>query len=57
MFIDQQVFEQKPFGPDDVKKQILITLEEIKLRTDALSALSQYTTNLSNLLSTRVIRR
>jgi hypothetical protein len=48
-YIDQQVFEQKPFGPDDVEKQIIISPAEIKLRTDALDALAQYTTSLATL--------
>jgi hypothetical protein len=49
LFIDRQVFEQKPFGPADVDRQIIITPAEIKFRTEALDALSQYTTNLATL--------
>jgi hypothetical protein len=50
-FIDQMVFEQKPFGPEDIDKQTIITPEEIKLRTAALDALSKYTVNLAALAS------
>jgi hypothetical protein len=49
LFIDQQIFERKPFGPADVAQRTIITPEEIKLRTDALDALSQYTTSLATL--------
>jgi hypothetical protein len=49
LFIDQQIFERKPFGPADVEKRTIITPEEIKLRTDALDALSQYTSSLATL--------
>jgi len=48
-FIDQQVFERKPFGPADVANQIIISPAEIKLRTGALDALSQYMTSLATL--------
>jgi hypothetical protein len=49
LFIDQQIFERKLFGPADVQGRTIITPEEIKLRTDALDALSQYTTSLATL--------
>jgi hypothetical protein len=48
-YIDKQVFEQLPFGPADIAKRTIISLAEIKLRTDALDALSQYTTSLATL--------
>lgn len=48
-YIDKQVFEQKPFGPADIAKQTIISPAEIKLRTDALDALSHYTTSLATL--------
>jgi hypothetical protein len=49
LFIDQRIFERKTFSSDDVEKQAIITPEEIKLRTDALDALAQYTTSLATL--------
>jgi hypothetical protein len=49
LYIDQQVFERKAFGPADVASRIIISSAEIKLRTEALDALSQYTTNLATL--------
>jgi hypothetical protein len=49
LYIDQQVFERKPFGSDDVANRAIISPAEIKFRTEALDALSQYTTNLATL--------
>ena len=49
LFIDQRVFEQKPFGPAEIDKQTIISSAEIKTRTQALDALSHYTTNLATL--------
>lgn len=49
LFIDQQIFERQPFGPADVEKRTIISPEEVKLRTNALDALSQYTTSLATL--------
>jgi hypothetical protein len=51
LFIDRMVFEQKPFGPADIDKTIIITRDEIRLRTAALGALSRYTENLAILAS------
>jgi hypothetical protein len=48
-FIDQQVFECKPLAPDEIDGRTIITSDEIKLRTDALDALSKYTINLAAL--------
>jgi hypothetical protein len=48
-YIDQQVFERKPLGPAEIDNQIIITPAEIKLRTEALDALSKYTANLATL--------
>lgn len=49
IYINQQVFEQKPLDPKQIDAQTIITPEEIKLRTDALDALSKYTVNLATL--------
>ena len=49
LYIGRQVFEQKPLGPADIDRQVIISPAEIKLRTEALDALSQYTTNLATL--------
>jgi hypothetical protein len=46
-FIDQQVFERKPLAPAEIDARIIITLDEIELRTDALDALSKYTASLA----------
>jgi hypothetical protein len=48
-FIDQQVFERKPLASDEIDARIIITPVEIKLRTEALDALSKYTTSLATL--------
>ena len=49
MYINQQVFEQKPLNPKEIDAQTIITPEEIKFRTEALDALSKYTVNLATL--------
>lgn len=48
-FIDQSVFEHKTFGPADIDARTIISSTEIKMRTQALDALSRYTTNLATL--------
>ncbi len=49
IYINQQVFEQKPLDPKQIDAQTIITPEEIKFRTDALDALCKYTVNLATL--------
>jgi hypothetical protein len=49
IYINQQVFEQKPLDPKLIDAQSIITPEEIKYRTDALDALSKYTVSLASL--------
>jgi hypothetical protein len=53
-YIDQQVFEQKPLGSTDIDNQVIITPDEIKLRTVALDALSKYTASLATLAQGKV---
>lgn len=47
--IDEAMFERKPLNLPELDTIQIISPEEIKLRTDALSALSQYTSNLAEL--------
>lgn len=47
--LDNLVFEQKPLNLPELNKITIITPEEIRVRTDALDALSQYTSTLAQL--------
>jgi hypothetical protein len=47
--LDELVFEKKPLSLPELNKITIITPEEIRIRTDALDALSQYTANLAHL--------
>jgi hypothetical protein len=48
-FIDSQVFEAKAIDPSSIRNQDLLTSDEIKLRTNAIKALADYTTALATL--------
>jgi hypothetical protein len=48
-YINQRVFERQPLKQIEVEAQTLISPDEIKLRTEALDALSQYLTSLATL--------
>jgi hypothetical protein len=48
-FIDSQVFEAKAIDPSSIQNQDLLTPDEIKLRTNAIKALANYTTALATL--------
>jgi hypothetical protein len=47
--LDTAIFEKKPVDMPALDKVRIISAEEIKIRTDALDALAQYTTNLAQL--------
>jgi hypothetical protein len=49
--LDEMVFERKPLNLSELDSVEIISPEEIRLRTEALSALSQYTANLGALAS------
>lgn len=56
-YIDGQTFEGKPINPDEVRKQDVITPDEIKLRTAAITALADYTMALASLASGKPARQ
>src|ERR1700719_4522347 len=47
MKLDEDVFEKRPLDLPALSHVQIISSEEIKLRTDALNSLAQYTANLS----------
>ena len=47
--LDEMVFEKKPLDLPALDREEIISAEEIKIRIDALAALTQYTSNLAQL--------
>jgi hypothetical protein len=48
-YIDSQAFDHAPLTPSEIDSRAVITPEELKLRSDAILALAQYTSTLATL--------
>ncbi|HUZ93796.1 MAG TPA: hypothetical protein VMU57_02685 [Edaphobacter sp.] len=48
-YIDAQAFDHAPLSPSEIDSRAVITSEELKLRSDAIRALAQYTSALATL--------